>query len=92
MLPCLFKKLFGFDCIGCGFQRALNFLIHGDVQKAFLTYPPIFTSLLFFLSLGVFIFTKKRNTHKWVVALAILNSVVMLVSYIYKMRFYFNLQ
>jgi hypothetical protein len=89
MIPCLFKKFFGFDCIGCGFQRAFNLLIHGEIHKAFLMYPPIFTSLLFFLFLGVFIFTKKRNTHKWVITLALLNSVVMIVSYIYKMRIYF---
>lgn len=31
---CLFKQLTGFDCPGCGSQRFLHALIHGDLQRA----------------------------------------------------------
>ncbi len=31
---CLFHKLTGFDCPGCGTQRALHSLLHGDIAGA----------------------------------------------------------
>lgn len=34
MPPCLFKKLTGFSCPGCGFQRALHAALHGDIISA----------------------------------------------------------
>ena len=43
MLPCLNKKLFGVDCLGCGIQRALSLLIHGEFIAAFKMYPAIYT-------------------------------------------------
>ena len=35
MLPCLNKKLFGFDCLGCGMQRSLLFISKGEFIEAF---------------------------------------------------------
>lgn len=32
--PCVFKKLSGFDCPGCGSTRACYHLLHGDIAKA----------------------------------------------------------
>ena len=43
MLPCLNKKLFGFECMGCGLQRAFSLLIHGEFTAAFYMYPAIYT-------------------------------------------------
>lgn len=31
---CHFKALTGFDCPGCGFQRALHAALHGDFATA----------------------------------------------------------
>lgn len=31
---CTFKTLTGYDCPGCGFQRALHALLHGHVSQA----------------------------------------------------------
>ncbi|MDE6853715.1 MAG: DUF2752 domain-containing protein [Muribaculaceae bacterium] len=31
---CPFRLLTGYDCPGCGIQRALHALLHGDVSKA----------------------------------------------------------
>lgn len=41
---CTFKILTGYDCPGCGFQRALHAALHGDFAAAW-SYNPI----LFFL-------------------------------------------
>ena len=43
MLPCLNKKLFGFDCLGCGLQRSLSLLFHGDFLGALKMYPAVYT-------------------------------------------------
>jgi hypothetical protein len=89
MLPCMFKKMFGFDCVGCGMQRSINFVLHGEFEKAFTMFPAIYTTLLFCLSLALYIFDKKRSHHKSVIALALINVTIMLVSYTYKMRYIF---
>lgn len=31
---CLFKQVTGWDCAGCGSQRMLHALLHGDIVKA----------------------------------------------------------
>ena len=48
LIPCPFKYLTGIDCPGCGFQRSVIALIHGDLHKSFQLYPPAIPLLLFF--------------------------------------------
>ena len=40
-LPCLFKRLTGIPCPGCGMQRSVLSLMHGDLYGAFMTYNPV---------------------------------------------------
>jgi multisubunit Na+/H+ antiporter MnhC subunit len=87
MLPCMFKKMFGIDCIGCGIQRAIYFVFQGEFEKAFFMFPAIYTTILFFISIALFVIDKKHNYHKIIIFLAITNAVIMIVSYVYKMRF-----
>jgi len=88
MLPCMHKKFFGMDCLGCGIQRSFMMLLNGDLEGAFKMYPALFTMILFFLFVGVQIFDKKRNYHKLIVSLGIITAVIMMVSYSIK---HFNL-
>ncbi|MEL1255503.1 DUF2752 domain-containing protein [Flavobacterium sp. DGU38] len=88
MLPCLFKTLFGFECLGCGFQRSLFLLFEGRFFDAFKMYPAIYTTL-FFLFFGLLYFLKKSENHKkllWFFAIA--NGFFMIGGYYYK---HFNL-
>lgn len=39
---CVFRSLTGFDCPGCGLQRALHALLHGDVAGAWTFNPFLF--------------------------------------------------
>lgn len=87
MIPCLFKKIFGIDCIGCGMQRSFNFVLHGEFEKAFNMFPAIYTSILFGITLLLFLMNKKRKHHKLVITLALINTTIMIISYAYKMRF-----
>ena len=85
MIPCVNKKLLGVECLGCGTQRALLLLLRGEFNAAFHMFPAIFTTILFFGVLGLHFIDKSRNYHKIIVSLAIINAVIMIVSYIYKM-------
>lgn len=85
MIPCMNKKLFGVECLGCGTQRALMLILKGEFTAAFHMFPAIFTTILFFGVLGLNFIDKSRNYHKTIISLAIINAIIMIVSYIYKM-------
>ncbi|RTY95389.1 DUF2752 domain-containing protein [Flavobacterium sp. GT3R68] len=88
MIPCLNKKLFGVDCLGCGTQRALMLLLKGDFSGAFHMFPAIYTLLFLLLFLGLHIIDKSRSYHKIIIGLAIANAIIMIISYFYKMTNY----
>jgi hypothetical protein len=85
MIPCLNKKLFGVECLGCGTQRALLLILKGHFTEAFFQFPAIYTTILFFGLVALHFLDKSRNYHKAIVTLAIVNAIIMIVSYIYKM-------
>lgn len=87
MLPCMSKKLFGIECFGCGTQRAIVLLCKGEFVEAFKMYPPIYTLLLLFLFIFLHLIDKSRNYTRIVISLAILNLIIMVVSYFIKMYF-----
>ncbi|TAI49348.1 DUF2752 domain-containing protein [Flagellimonas allohymeniacidonis] len=90
MLPCLNKQLFGLDCPGCGLQRSLYFLLHGEFMAAFKMYPAIYPMILLLFFLGSSIFVKFRfaGIIKW--SLISLTVGTILVSYFIKMNNLFN--
>jgi hypothetical protein len=56
--PCLFYKLTGLKCPGCGTQRAIHSILHLEVKQAFFYNPALFFAvplvgiLLYLESLG----------------------------------------
>lgn len=61
---CPFKTITSFDCPGCGSQRAIHQLLHGNFVKAFYLNPLLLCSLpILFYGLGIqaynYIFSKK---------------------------------
>lgn len=62
-LQCPFKLLTGYDCPGCGSQRALHALLHGDVKQAF-TYNPLFILAIPYVITG-FIFNQDKVKTKY---------------------------
>lgn len=84
MLPCLNKQLFGFECTGCGMQRSLAFIYHGEFIAAFQMYPAIYTLLLLFAFIIVNAFAHFKNANKIIVILALTNVVVIIGSYLIK--------
>ena len=88
MLPCVNKKMFGVECLGCGTQRAFMLILKGEFAEAFKMFPAIYTTILLFFFIGLLLIDKKRNYHKIVIGLAIINAVIMIISYIYKITNY----
>lgn len=88
MIPCLFKTFFGFECLGCGFQRSLFLLFQGDFLGAFKMYPALYTTLLFFGFAAIHLFDKTKIQQKLVWRMAYINLTFMIVGYYFK-HFYF---
>ena len=86
MLPCLNKKLFGIDCLGCGMQRAINLLIHGEFIAAFKMYPAVYTLIILLAYILLNIKFKFQNSQKIISILAVLNIAIIITSYIIKMN------
>ena len=84
MIPCMNKKLFGIECPGCGSQRSFFMLINGEFSAAFHIFPAIYSMLLLFLFLGLHFIDKSRDYQKIIIGLAIINAIIMIISYIYK--------
>lgn len=84
MLPCTAKKIFGIECFGCGTQRAVYMILQGNFVEAFKIFPAIYTTILLFGFIFLHFVDKKRNYHKIIIFIAILNAIIMVIAYIYK--------
>ena len=85
MIPCLSKKLLGFDCFGCGLQRSVSLLLHGEFIAAFKMYPAIYTLIPLFFLIGINIFYKFKNANKIINILAIASVSIIIISYTFKL-------
>ena len=52
--PCLFYKLTGYQCAGCGSQRAIHSLLHFDIVSAF-KYNLIVVPAIFLIALLIYL-------------------------------------
>jgi len=89
MLPCLNKKIFGVDCMGCGMQRSIALLFKGEFEAAFFMYPAIYPLLLFLVFLGFNFFYTFKYDQKIKIGLMGITIVTILISYIIKMKIIF---
>ena len=84
MLPCLSKKLLGIECMGCGLQRSLLFLLKGDFSKAFVMYPAIYSLIIMFLLIIINLKFNFKNGDKLVLGLFLVNIILIVGNYILK--------
>lgn len=85
MIPCLSKKFLGFECLGCGLQRSVSLLFHGEFIEAFKMYPAIYILIPLFIIIGINIFYKFKNANKIINILAIVSISIIIVNYIIKL-------
>lgn len=90
MLPCLNKQIFGIDCMGCGAQRALFLVFKGEFMAAFKMFPAIYTILLLLLFLLTNLFLKFKGDWYVKAGLILLNALIIIGAYFYKMSFMIN--
>lgn len=91
MLPCLNKKMFGFDCPGCGLQRSVVHLAKGEVKQAYNMYPPVFSLIILLGFIFLNLKYKFKNGIKIIIILATINAMVILINYYFKMTNLYNL-
>jgi magnesium-transporting ATPase (P-type) len=93
-IRCPFKAIFGYDCPGCGSQRALYSLLHLRLLEAF-TFNPLFVIAIFILLILLIlksinpkkeIFPKDLFRNKFFILLLI--SIVLLFLFLRNTYFY----
>lgn len=84
MLPCFTKKIFGFECLGCGLQRAVILLFQGDFAAAWAMYPAIFTIIPLFMFFTASFFFTIKYVNKIIMILALASVGLILTNYILK--------
>jgi len=85
MLPCLTKKLLGFDCFGCGMQRSVALLFQGEFIAAFKMYPAIYTLIPLFVIFIAKQFLKIKYVNKIISVLAILSLIIIIINFTIKL-------
>jgi|TARA_B110000046_G_C12957610_1_gene383035 hypothetical protein len=84
MLPCLSKTLFGFECMGCGFQRSLLLIWKGQFIEAFYMYAAIYPILVLSAYIIITRFYKFKNYKKGINWMSILSITTIILSYTIK--------
>ena len=84
MLPCLNKKIFGVECMGCGLQRSLSLIIQGEFSAAFYMYPAIYTLIPLALFIVTSFFLKFKYSNRIINTLAIASVLIIIISFINK--------
>lgn len=73
MPKCLFHQFTGLECPGCGSQRALHALLHGELGRAWAFNPLVVAGLPLMILMGVAAICRKRYPRLYM----ILNSTLM---------------
>ncbi|WP_242084724.1 DUF2752 domain-containing protein [Aestuariivivens sediminis] len=85
MLPCLNKKLLGFECLGCGMQRSALLVLRGEFADAFNMYPAIYTLIILLGVIALNAFKNFKYAHKIITVLVLLNVVIIIGNYVIKL-------
>ncbi len=84
-LPCFYKQCFHIDCPGCGAQRAFVELLRGHMKQSVILYPALIPILIMIFYLFLHLKYKYINGAENLKRLFILNTIIILFNYIYKL-------
>lgn len=85
MLECHWKKTFGIECFGCGFQRSLLALLEGDLVSSLSLYPATIPLLFTFIYTIAHLLFKYDNGARNIVILFSTTVFIILTNFIYKL-------
>lgn len=83
--PCFYKKHFGFECMGCGIQRAFIELLRGNIVESIKTYPALIPLILLFTVLLFHLKLRLKYGTKIILALFFLSVALIIGNFIYKL-------
>jgi len=84
-LPCVYKTLFGIECPGCGMQRAIIYLLKGNIIESIKMYPPLIPLLIMFGFLATHLIFKFKHGAKMLIWLFVFNVCIITINYLYKL-------
>ena len=84
MLSCQWKEM-GMECMGCGLQRSVIYLLKGDFTNAFLSYPAIYSLVFMLFFLGLHLKFNFSKGHSILQGLFILNVIIIIGNYLLKL-------
>ena len=82
---CFYKKNLGVECPGCGMQRSLIELLKGNFYESLVFYPALIPTVFLVLFLILHLVFKFRNGANILKILFIINTSIVVLSYIYKL-------
>lgn len=82
---CFYRENFGFECLGCGLQRALVELLRGNFWESFLLFPALVPLLFLFVLYLVYLFFPTGKLLKILRNLFVFDLVLVVVQYFFKL-------
>ena len=82
---CFYKKYLGVECPGCGMQRAFIELLKGNFVESFMLFPALLPTIALVVYLVLHLIFKFRNGANVLKNLFIINTTIVVLSYIYKL-------
>ena len=83
--PCFYKKNFGFECPGCGFQRAIIELLEGNILESIKQYPALIPLILTLTVLLFHLVFRLKHGALAIKTLFILTVVLIIGNFILKL-------
>jgi len=82
--PCVYKQMLGFECLGCGFQRALIALLKGNIWESMVLYPGLIPMIALFGFLIIHLIFNFKNGALILRYLFIADITIIIINYIIK--------
>lgn len=82
---CFYKKYLGVECPGCGMQRSFIELLKGNFVESFVLYPALLPTIGLIGYLFLHLLFKFKNGANVLKNLFIINAIIVVLSYIYKL-------
>lgn len=85
MLDCHWKKTFGIECFGCGFQRSFLALLEGDLATSLSLYPATLPLLLTFIYTIAHLIFKYSKGARNIIILFSTTVFIIILNFTYKL-------
>ncbi len=85
MQPCFYVKFLGVECPGCGTQRAFIELLKGNISGSLTIFPALLPGILLIMIVATHLIFKFKHGALYIKTLFMLNIVIMIFNYIYKL-------